>query len=559
MSAVVAFEERNGIRLPDGYRAFITTLGNGGPGPYQGLEPLDTGVTSHQLSGEFPYHPERLDESYEATYWNAYRGTLMLNRQDRIEWDYHEDVDPRTLLVVSGPGRGRMVMVDWEREYFRPIYHPAPDFLAWYEEWLDRLADRRPEGRAEGRTRFWETDFDRPGWDSRAVRDHPEVEEAVWAARMIRARYNRWGWPELSEPHCAELAEAAAGSPSPRVRAAALWALCRARRNIGAFVMPMLRDPEPGVRLLAMKAVTGSAEDLGAERVRDALRPMLSDPDPVVRVKAIYHLATHGEWTAGVLEELIRHGQARVRIAAAGVLPSLPYHLSDERMRPLLAAARPLLGDDDPAVRAAAVGAFGSLGAPWSRAMVAAAVTDPDVRVRREAAFRVLHFADTGLLAAVLGVLLEDDDIAIRYQTLGLLASHRSASPLLWTGLAHARLAESDPSVRRMALAALVNAGAPPPEREWPSLLTDPDPDLRRRAAYLAGHVHQPPAGPLHQTLHDLLNDQVREVRGNAARSLEQTCDDGCLPVLEAAHENEDDRVNRYVLGKILARLHPRS
>ncbi|KAB2352603.1 SMI1/KNR4 family protein [Actinomadura rudentiformis] len=182
-SAVVAFEERNGIRLPDDYRAFITTLGNGGPGPYKGLEPLDTGVTSHQFAGEFPYHPENLSEPFEATYWsywNDFCGTLMLNRQERIEWDYHEDAEPRTLLVVSGPGRGRMVMVDWEREYFGPIYHPAPDFLAWYEEWLDHPAESRVRRRRE-------CDFDRPGWGSRTVRDHPDVEEAVWAARMIRA------------------------------------------------------------------------------------------------------------------------------------------------------------------------------------------------------------------------------------------------------------------------------------------------------------------------------------------------------------------------------------
>ncbi|KAB2352604.1 hypothetical protein F8566_02810 [Actinomadura rudentiformis] len=340
------------------------------------------------------------------------------------------------------------------------------------------------------------------------------------------------------------------------MRAAALWALCGARREVGAFVLPMLGDAEPGVRLLAMRAVRDSAGDLGADRVRDALRPMLSDPDPVVRVMAIYHLATHGEWTAGVLDDLIRHGEARVRIAAVGVLSSLGHHLSGERMRPLLAAARPLLGDADPAVRAAAVGAFGSLGTPWSRAMIAAAATDPDFRVRRKATYHALHFADTATPAPLLSVLLEDDDIAIRYETLSLLASRRS--PLLSARLAHARLAEADPSIRRMALAALVKAGSPPPEPEWPPLLTDPDPELRRRAAYLARDVHRAPGGPLHDSLHDLLRDPVRDVRGNSARSLEETCDDACLPALETAHENEDDRVNRYVLSKIISRLRSR-
>lgn len=51
----------------------------------------------------------------------------------------HHGCTSYTLLVVSGPARGRLVLVD-----FNGV--PAPyvledtDFLAWYERWLDELA-----------------------------------------------------------------------------------------------------------------------------------------------------------------------------------------------------------------------------------------------------------------------------------------------------------------------------------------------------------------------------------------------------------------------------------
>ena len=41
-----------------------------------------------------------------------------------------------TLLVVTGPGRGRLVEVNSDG-FFPPRFHADSDFLSWYERWLD--------------------------------------------------------------------------------------------------------------------------------------------------------------------------------------------------------------------------------------------------------------------------------------------------------------------------------------------------------------------------------------------------------------------------------------
>src|ERR1017187_6620631 len=45
-AASTRFEEEDGVLLPEGYRAFLTRLGNGGAGPYYGLLPLERRAAS---------------------------------------------------------------------------------------------------------------------------------------------------------------------------------------------------------------------------------------------------------------------------------------------------------------------------------------------------------------------------------------------------------------------------------------------------------------------------------------------------------------------------------
>ncbi|WP_262402711.1 HEAT repeat domain-containing protein, partial [Actinomadura sp. CNU-125] len=85
-----------------------------------------------------------------------------------------------------------------------------------------------------------------------------------------------------------------------------------------------------------------------------------------------------------------------------------------------MAAARPLLRDPDPDVRAAAVTGLGRehKDVPWIEPMLHAALTDPAVQVRRAAAHRLLRFAGRPARLQAAPVLLADPDHVVRYETL---------------------------------------------------------------------------------------------------------------------------------------------
>ena len=162
------FEQRTRIRLPLDYRAFITELGNGGAGPYNGLFPLGLsdsgydltpwkeGVAVGDLRAPFPYverwnwPPARLTpQGYESQaeyesvidqYWAPPDGAFPI---------YHRGCALRDLLVVSGPEAGH-VWYDRSAEFegIEPIV--AQDgsrvtFADWYMAWItDALRELAP-------------------------------------------------------------------------------------------------------------------------------------------------------------------------------------------------------------------------------------------------------------------------------------------------------------------------------------------------------------------------------------------------------------------------------
>ncbi|HEY7154669.1 MAG TPA: SMI1/KNR4 family protein [Gemmataceae bacterium] len=122
---LAAFESANGVRLPEDYRRFLTVVGNGGAGPFYGLEPL--GTFGRDLTKPFPFvaatntlTDEELDRLPDR---DEYPGVLEFCHQGCAIYSY---------LVVNGPTYGTI----WDgREDFYPI---GLTFGVWYRRWLER-------------------------------------------------------------------------------------------------------------------------------------------------------------------------------------------------------------------------------------------------------------------------------------------------------------------------------------------------------------------------------------------------------------------------------------
>lgn len=122
---LAAFESANGIQLPAEYREFLATVGNGGAGPFYGLEPLDS--FGRDLSRPFPFteSTERVSAEELDAFGDRddYPGILEFCHQGCAIYAY---------LIVNGPTYGTI----WDgREDFRPT---GLTFAAWYRRWLER-------------------------------------------------------------------------------------------------------------------------------------------------------------------------------------------------------------------------------------------------------------------------------------------------------------------------------------------------------------------------------------------------------------------------------------
>ncbi len=137
---LVAFESANGVRLPEDYRRFVAEIGNGGAGPYYGLETL--GNFGRNLSRPFPFvaPTDTLtdEERNRLPDRDEYPGVLEFCHQGCAIYAY---------LVVSGPSYGTI----WNgREDFHPT---GLSFGVWYRQWLERALRRLDNERLVSRLR----------------------------------------------------------------------------------------------------------------------------------------------------------------------------------------------------------------------------------------------------------------------------------------------------------------------------------------------------------------------------------------------------------------------
>ncbi|MEO3771220.1 HEAT repeat domain-containing protein [Micromonospora sp. B9E7] len=333
-SRVSSFETQHGIALPEGYRRFILGLGDGGAGPGYGL--LSLADAYEQVSDSFAGHlaapsPFVPGTRYEPDWWDGFWGPD--DRPDPQQGTLaivHHGCTSYTLLVVSGPGWGRLVNVDLNGA-------PAPyvledeDFLSWYERWLDELV--------AGYDVTWFGEKI-PGDEARLLgilSDDPSPHRRARAARSLGTL------PALSPTGVRGLA-AAVADDDPLVREAALRVGARHR---AAGLEPAARARLADVEAPVRATVIGFLAALDVSDLADQARVLLGDPDREVRRRAMQALADTGTMTVADLARLVAGPDAGSREFATYLLARVQGGVVD-----LLAGA---LDDDDPRVRRQAV------------------------------------------------------------------------------------------------------------------------------------------------------------------------------------------------------------
>ncbi len=127
---LAAIEDELGLRLPDAHRELVTTVGDGGAGPFHGLMPLDHPVQLAAARGTFALTTGVPGPGpAELAGCALYQGVVGLG---------HVGCGYLTFLVVRGPAAGQ-VWLDL-RSADQGVLPIEPDVASYHRDWIARAS-----------------------------------------------------------------------------------------------------------------------------------------------------------------------------------------------------------------------------------------------------------------------------------------------------------------------------------------------------------------------------------------------------------------------------------
>lgn len=406
---LLAFEARHRIRLPEDYRTFLHTVGNGGAGPYYGILPLEQWASGpDELDNEALSRPCPLSEHLPSTpNWqqmlpapvgHPYQGTITICHQGGAYYG---------LLIVSGPAHGRVVYVDLDGQ--SPYFVREPDFLSWYERWLDETIGG----------------YDLDWFGSRRGGSEADlllVLRDVHASSSIRsdALDGLTKLPRITNAIPAVLAalqESDAGVRKSAVRVVARFAIAEAT----PLILRLVTDPDPGMRVNALKALS-NLPDIPWP----VIQQMLQDSDTDVQEAAWRALNNNQKLTIDDALQMLSSEYRGSRQLAAFSLQSIP---GDRALNALLLC----LQDPDWFVRLTAIQSLAALRSSKSvSALTELLANEQNADVMQNIINALTEIHDPGAVPALIEATYHSS-AGVRYEAaraLGVLGDRRAIPAL---------------------------------------------------------------------------------------------------------------------------------
>ena len=343
---------------------------------------------------------------------------------------------------------------------YYPVYSDASSFRLYVVRTVGEIADRRA-------IRFL---ADRLDDDNEAVR--------LDAAKAL----NR-----ISGSASAEYLAGALAAGKADLRGQAAESLVKIGKPAIASLVNLLSNPDPGVRLAAVKALG----EIGDGRAVEFLTRELDDREDNIYLEAAVALIKTGRPAVSRLVTLLGDQKILVRTLSQKALSVI----GEPAVAPLIS----VLGDENPVVRKLAAESLGRIADPRAKEPVSKLLEDKDALVRKAA---------REALGRITGPL----------QTRTTMDMMRGAGRAISSGFTAQEKTES------------------PDTRTLIEMLKDPDVNNRWQAAEALGKLREPKAV---EALIERLTDKYLLVREESARSLTRIGEPSIGPLIEALKDSD--------------------